>query len=138
MLHPFRDVRLLILERHRWSVVQKYRVLTEGLQVQQLMAFAAALKEELYAEGLVQGNFTSAVRHTHTHCGSGRPGPGWLSVMCGCLSNRSPSSSCSTSLSEYLATKKMENLNVRVRCAGPIRTNNAIKQSVAINRPFSQ
>ncbi|PWA19139.1 hypothetical protein CCH79_00020776, partial [Gambusia affinis] len=55
-----RDVRLLILEHHRWSVVQKYQVLTEGLQVQQLMAFAAALKEELYAEGLVQGNFTSA------------------------------------------------------------------------------
>ncbi|XP_014908061.1 nardilysin-like isoform X1 [Poecilia latipinna] len=55
-----RDVRLLILEHHRWSVVQKYRVLTQGLQVQQLMAFAAALKEELYAEGLVQGNFTSA------------------------------------------------------------------------------
>ncbi|KAM4739813.1 nardilysin b isoform 2-T3 [Anableps anableps] len=55
-----RDVRLLILEHRRWSVVQKYQVLTEGLSIQQLMAFAAALKAELYAEGLVQGNFTSA------------------------------------------------------------------------------
>ncbi|KAK5623448.1 hypothetical protein CRENBAI_014232 [Crenichthys baileyi] len=55
-----RDVRLLILEPHRWSVIQKYRALTEGLSIQQLTTFAAALKSELYAEGLVQGNFTSA------------------------------------------------------------------------------
>ncbi|MEQ2316683.1 hypothetical protein AMECASPLE_035093, partial [Ameca splendens] len=55
-----RDVRLLILEPHRWSVIQKYRALTEGLSIQQLTAFVAALKSELYAEGLVQGNFTSA------------------------------------------------------------------------------
>ncbi|XP_035987656.1 nardilysin b [Fundulus heteroclitus] len=55
-----RDVRLLILEHRRWSVIQKYRVLTAGLSVQQLMAFAAALKAELYLEGLVQGNFTGA------------------------------------------------------------------------------
>ncbi|XP_015254488.1 PREDICTED: nardilysin-like [Cyprinodon variegatus] len=55
-----RDVRLLILEHHRWSVMQKYQALTQGLNIQQLIAFATALKAELYAEGLVQGNFTSA------------------------------------------------------------------------------
>ncbi|XP_038153161.1 nardilysin b [Cyprinodon tularosa] len=55
-----RDVRLLILEHHRWSVMQKYQAFTKGLNIQQLMAFATALKAELYAEGLVQGNFTSS------------------------------------------------------------------------------
>ncbi|XP_041861984.1 nardilysin b [Melanotaenia boesemani] len=54
-----KDVRLLILEPHRWSVIQKYRVLTDGLTVHDLMVFVTALKAELYAEGLVQGNFTS-------------------------------------------------------------------------------
>ncbi|XP_013888703.1 nardilysin [Austrofundulus limnaeus] len=54
-----REVRLLILEPSRWSVIQKFQVLTDGLTVEQLMVFATALKAELYAEGLVQGNFTS-------------------------------------------------------------------------------
>lgn len=39
----------------------------KGLTVDDLLAFVSGLKAELYAEGLVQGNFTSAVRHTHTH-----------------------------------------------------------------------
>ncbi|XP_013890122.1 nardilysin [Austrofundulus limnaeus] len=56
-----REVRLLILEPSRWSVIQKFQVLTDGLTVEQLMVFATALKAELYAEGLVQGNFTSQV-----------------------------------------------------------------------------
>ncbi|KAJ8395493.1 hypothetical protein AAFF_G00032270 [Aldrovandia affinis] len=55
-----KDVRLQILEHHRWSTVQKYRAVTDGLSVTDLMEFASSLKSEMYAEGLVQGNFTSA------------------------------------------------------------------------------
>ncbi|XP_023809824.1 nardilysin isoform X2 [Oryzias latipes] len=54
-----RDVRLQILEPKRWSGLQKYQVLINGLTNDNLMTFAADLKVELYAEGLVQGNFTS-------------------------------------------------------------------------------
>ncbi|KAM6921752.1 nardilysin b isoform 2-T2 [Xenentodon cancila] len=55
-----KDVRLLILEHCRWSVIQKYQVLNDCLSVEHLMTFVTALKAELYVEGLVQGNFTSA------------------------------------------------------------------------------
>lgn len=65
-IHLCRDVRLLILEHSRWSVIQKYEAVMKGLTVDDLMAFAGELKAELYAEGLVQGNFTSVVRHTDT------------------------------------------------------------------------
>uniref|UniRef100_A0AAQ4Q7C6 Nardilysin convertase n=1 Tax=Gasterosteus aculeatus aculeatus TaxID=481459 RepID=A0AAQ4Q7C6_GASAC len=54
-----KDVRLLILEHCRWSVVQKYQAVMKGLTVHDLMTFATRLKAELYVEGLVQGNFTS-------------------------------------------------------------------------------
>ncbi|XP_064196993.1 nardilysin-like [Anguilla rostrata] len=54
-----KDVRLLILEQARWSMVQKYQALTRGLTVADLMQFSRDLKATLYAEGLVQGNFTS-------------------------------------------------------------------------------
>ncbi|XP_077572691.1 nardilysin b isoform X2 [Stigmatopora nigra] len=52
-----KDVRLLILERSRWSLVEKYRVAAAGPRLPDLLAFAGRLKEEMYAEGLVQGNF---------------------------------------------------------------------------------
>lgn len=55
-----KDVRLLILEHSRWSMVEKYQALTAGLTVDDLMDFSQSFKSELYAEGLVQGNFTSA------------------------------------------------------------------------------
>uniref|UniRef100_A0A671VTN7 Nardilysin b (N-arginine dibasic convertase) n=1 Tax=Sparus aurata TaxID=8175 RepID=A0A671VTN7_SPAAU len=58
-----KDVRLLILEHCRWSVIQKYQAVMKGLTVDDLMTFVSGLKAELYAEGLVQGNFTSTVRH---------------------------------------------------------------------------
>ncbi|XP_030289118.1 nardilysin-like [Sparus aurata] len=54
-----KDVRLLILEHCRWSVIQKYQAVMKGLTVDDLMTFVSGLKAELYAEGLVQGNFTS-------------------------------------------------------------------------------
>ncbi|CAL8395045.1 unnamed protein product, partial [Boreogadus saida] len=54
-----RDVRLLVLEPSRWSLVQKYQALVEGVTVEDLLAFSRELKEQLYAEGLVQGNLTS-------------------------------------------------------------------------------
>lgn len=66
-----RDVRLLILEHSRWSMVEKYQALTAGLTSNELMEFSQNFRAELYAEGLVQGNFSSAVSgrqtaHTHT------------------------------------------------------------------------
>ncbi|XP_077390047.1 nardilysin b isoform X2 [Festucalex cinctus] len=54
-----KDVRLLILERHRWSLVEKYQAIVAGLSLSDLLDFASRLKAELYVEGLVQGNFTS-------------------------------------------------------------------------------
>ncbi|XP_034562091.1 nardilysin b [Notolabrus celidotus] len=55
-----KDVRLLILEHCRWSVIQKYQAVMKGLTVDDLLTFVSGLKAELYTEGLVQGNFTSA------------------------------------------------------------------------------
>ncbi|KAG7225895.1 hypothetical protein INR49_014323, partial [Caranx melampygus] len=54
-----KDVRLLILEHSRWSMVEKYQALTAGLSSDELMEFSRSFKAELYAEGLVQGNFNS-------------------------------------------------------------------------------
>uniref|UniRef100_A0A8C6UNY0 Nardilysin a (N-arginine dibasic convertase) n=1 Tax=Neogobius melanostomus TaxID=47308 RepID=A0A8C6UNY0_9GOBI len=54
-----KDVRLLILEHSRWSMVEKYQALTAGLTVDDLMDFSRSFKSQLFAEGLVQGNFTS-------------------------------------------------------------------------------
>nr|XP_033478033.1 nardilysin-like [Epinephelus lanceolatus] len=54
-----KDVRLLILEHCRWSVIQKYQAVMKGLTVDDLMTFVTGLKAELYTEGLVQGNFTN-------------------------------------------------------------------------------
>ncbi|XP_040917105.1 nardilysin isoform X2 [Toxotes jaculatrix] len=54
-----KDVRLLILEHSRWSMVEKYQALTAGLTSDELMEFSRSFKAELYAEGLVQGNFSS-------------------------------------------------------------------------------
>ncbi|XP_037550907.1 nardilysin [Nematolebias whitei] len=55
-----KDVRLLILEHSRWSMVEKYQALTSGLTREELMEFSRSFRAELYAEGLVQGNFSSA------------------------------------------------------------------------------
>ncbi|XP_048117608.1 nardilysin [Alosa alosa] len=54
-----KDVRLLILEHARLSMIQKYQAVVDGLTVADLMDFVGGFKSELYAEGLVQGNFTS-------------------------------------------------------------------------------
>ncbi|XP_034530735.1 nardilysin-like [Notolabrus celidotus] len=54
-----KDVRLLILEHSRWSMVEKYQALTAGLSSEELMEFSRSFRAELYAEGLVQGNFSS-------------------------------------------------------------------------------
>uniref|UniRef100_A0A671YS79 Nardilysin convertase n=1 Tax=Sparus aurata TaxID=8175 RepID=A0A671YS79_SPAAU len=56
-----KDVRLLILEHSRWSMVEKYQALMAGLTSAELMEFSQNFRAELYAEGLVQGNFSSAV-----------------------------------------------------------------------------
>uniref|UniRef100_A0A8C6PCX2 Nardilysin a (N-arginine dibasic convertase) n=1 Tax=Nothobranchius furzeri TaxID=105023 RepID=A0A8C6PCX2_NOTFU len=55
-----KDVRLLILEHSRWSMVEKYQALTAGLSMEELMEFSRSFRAELFAEGLVQGNFSSA------------------------------------------------------------------------------
>ncbi|XP_033884847.3 nardilysin-like [Acipenser ruthenus] len=54
-----KDARLLILEHSRWSMIQKYQAIMKGLSVESLMSFVVKLKSQLYAEGMVQGNFTS-------------------------------------------------------------------------------
>lgn len=66
---PFlRDVRLLILEHSRWSMVEKYQALTAGLTSGELMEFSQKFRAELYAEGLVQGNVSSTVSLQQTTC----------------------------------------------------------------------
>ncbi|XP_054469231.1 nardilysin-like [Anoplopoma fimbria] len=55
-----KDVRLLMLEHCRWSMVEKYQALMAGLTSDDLMDFSRSLRAELYAEGLVQGNVSSA------------------------------------------------------------------------------
>lgn len=52
----------MVLEHGRWSMVEKYQALADGgLTVEELMEFSRTFKTQLYAEGLVQGNFTSQV-----------------------------------------------------------------------------
>uniref|UniRef100_H3BWC0 Nardilysin convertase n=1 Tax=Tetraodon nigroviridis TaxID=99883 RepID=H3BWC0_TETNG len=55
-----KDVRLLILEHSRWSMVEKYQALTAGLTLEDLLAFSRSFRAELLAEGLVQGNVSSS------------------------------------------------------------------------------
>ncbi|KAL7867154.1 hypothetical protein AOLI_G00149680 [Acnodon oligacanthus] len=55
-----KDVRLQILEHCRWSVIQKYQAIMKNLTMDDLMQFVTRFKAEMYVEGLVQGNFTSA------------------------------------------------------------------------------
>ncbi|XP_044156832.1 nardilysin [Bufo gargarizans] len=54
-----KDVRLLILECKRWSMMEKYHTILKGLTLEQLLSFVEQFKSRLYVEGLVQGNFTS-------------------------------------------------------------------------------
>uniref|UniRef100_A0A8B9C293 Nardilysin convertase n=1 Tax=Anser brachyrhynchus TaxID=132585 RepID=A0A8B9C293_9AVES len=56
-----KDVRLLILEHSRWSMIDKYQTLMNGLSIESLSSFVKAFKSQLFVEGLVQGNFTSRV-----------------------------------------------------------------------------
>ncbi|XP_054645648.1 nardilysin-like [Dunckerocampus dactyliophorus] len=62
-----KDVRLLILEHGRWSVIQKYQAIMKGLNIHDLMTFVVGLTAELYTEGLVQGNFTSSESKEFLH-----------------------------------------------------------------------
>lgn len=54
-----KDVRLLILEHARWSMIEKYNALMKGLTIESLLNFVEDFKSHMFAEGLVQGNFTS-------------------------------------------------------------------------------
>uniref|UniRef100_A0A8C6DD05 Nardilysin n=1 Tax=Moschus moschiferus TaxID=68415 RepID=A0A8C6DD05_MOSMO len=54
-----KDVRLLILEYSRWSMIDKYRALMDGLSLESLLSFVREFKAQLFVEGLVQGNVTS-------------------------------------------------------------------------------
>ncbi|XP_056282428.1 nardilysin-like isoform X2 [Pseudoliparis swirei] len=62
-----KDVRLLVLEHSRWSMVQKYEVLSAGLTSDDLMDFSRCFRSELYAEGLVQGNISAAESEQFLH-----------------------------------------------------------------------
>lgn len=72
-----RDVRLLILEHSRWSMVDKYEALTAGLTTKELLEFSQSFRAELYAEGLVQGNFSNAVSGQQSAHRQG----GWLTII---------------------------------------------------------
>ncbi|XP_061467685.1 nardilysin-like [Rhineura floridana] len=54
-----KDLRLAILEHGRWSLIEKYQTLNNGISIEDLLAFVKAFKSNLWIEGLVQGNFTS-------------------------------------------------------------------------------
>lgn len=54
-------MRLLILEYSRWSMIDKYRALMDGLSLDSLLNFVKDFKSQLFVEGLVQGNVTSTV-----------------------------------------------------------------------------
>uniref|UniRef100_A0A7N4PQ58 Nardilysin convertase n=1 Tax=Sarcophilus harrisii TaxID=9305 RepID=A0A7N4PQ58_SARHA len=54
-----KDVRLLILEYSRWSMIDKYQALLQGFTIEALLNFVKEFKSQLFVEGLVQGNFTS-------------------------------------------------------------------------------
>uniref|UniRef100_F7IIA1 Nardilysin convertase n=1 Tax=Callithrix jacchus TaxID=9483 RepID=F7IIA1_CALJA len=56
-----KDVRLLILEYARWSMIDKYQALMDGLTLECLLSFVKEFKSQLFVEGLVQGNVTSTV-----------------------------------------------------------------------------
>ncbi|XP_075411986.1 nardilysin isoform X2 [Tenrec ecaudatus] len=53
-----KDVRLLILEYSRWSMIDKYRALMDGLSLECLLSFVKEFKSQFFVEGLVQGNVT--------------------------------------------------------------------------------
>ncbi|KAH1166407.1 hypothetical protein KIL84_015579 [Mauremys mutica] len=54
-----KDVRSLILEHGKWSMIDRYRRLMKGLYTESLSSFVKGFKSHLYVEGLVQGNVTS-------------------------------------------------------------------------------
>lgn len=54
-------MRLLVLEYARWSMIDKYRALMDGLSLESLLTFVKDFKSQLFVEGLVQGNVTSTV-----------------------------------------------------------------------------
>ncbi|TRY82894.1 hypothetical protein DNTS_001530 [Danionella cerebrum] len=58
-----KDVRLQILEQHRWSIMQKYEAIMADLTVADLLDFMNRFKAELFVEGLIQGNITSALQY---------------------------------------------------------------------------
>uniref|UniRef100_A0A8C6XAM1 Nardilysin n=1 Tax=Naja naja TaxID=35670 RepID=A0A8C6XAM1_NAJNA len=53
-----KDIRLSILEHGRWSLIEKYQTLINGISIASLTKFVSAFKSNLWIEGLVQGNFT--------------------------------------------------------------------------------
>ncbi|XP_007427608.1 nardilysin-like [Python bivittatus] len=53
-----KDIRLSVLEHGRWSLIEKYQTLVNGISIETLTKFVDAFKSNLWVEGLVQGNFT--------------------------------------------------------------------------------
>lgn len=93
-----RDVRLLILEHSRWSMVEKYQALTAGLTLEELMEFSRSFRAELLAEGLVQGNLSSSVSaaiHNQLVCSSSSSSACSLHYALLFSPRRSQNSSCS-------------------------------------------
>ncbi|XP_054841211.1 nardilysin-like [Eublepharis macularius] len=53
-----KDLRLSVLEQGRWSLIDKYKIINNGVSVEALLGFMNAFRSHLWVEGLVQGNFT--------------------------------------------------------------------------------
>ncbi|XP_060661374.1 nardilysin [Drosophila nasuta] len=57
-----RDVRLCVLEHIRWLMIDKYKSLND-ITLKDLKEFATLFPQQLYVQGLVQGNYTEESAH---------------------------------------------------------------------------
>ncbi|KAH8395965.1 hypothetical protein KR222_000349, partial [Zaprionus bogoriensis] len=57
-----RDVRLCVVEHMRWLMIDKYKSLND-ITLQDMQEFAKAFPQQLYVQGLVQGNYTEESAH---------------------------------------------------------------------------
>ncbi|KAH8276628.1 hypothetical protein KR044_000187, partial [Drosophila immigrans] len=57
-----RDVRLCVLEQIRWLMIDKYKSLND-ITLKDLQEFAAQFPQQLYVQGLIQGNYTEESSH---------------------------------------------------------------------------
>ncbi|XP_032582063.1 nardilysin [Drosophila sechellia] len=57
-----RDVRLCVLERVRWLMIDKFKCLN-GITLEEMREFAQEFPKQLYIQSLIQGNYTEESAH---------------------------------------------------------------------------